>query len=171
MKGERKMSGDIKRSLTEIIPKLDESLSNGLVIENGILKDIADQDAYIAYTGQKDSGSGSPYFPPVVYIPPEVIEFDEDFNYFNCPGAYVETFVITTNMKMITDVFFMRGFENFYIVDADTKEVVFYSDKFLVPEGSYDFVSFIDEFAWFLDDYANDPLEAIKDSEFGIYLK
>lgn len=156
----RPVSTDFKRSLGELLPNLKEGTPNGLRIENGILKEI-NYEEYGPYLGD-DADS-------IFYFPPEVTKFDHSLNDFNSPWSSVETMIITTAMKEIEDIFFIRGFENFYIIDADTKDVVFYTDRFIFPEDVDKMVGYT-LFGDFIDDYSKDQNGAIHNEEYGIAL-
>ena len=54
----------------------------------------------------------------------------------------------------------MRGFEYFYIVDVVSKQVIFYTDRFYVPE---ELDCFVTEglFGEFIEDYSKDNIGAI----------
>lgn len=152
---------DYKRSLKEILPNLDESLPNGLIIEDGILRDF--DSGYSDYLGAVEGD--------VYYFPPEVEGFDKDFDYFEDGyQTVIDDFVITTNIKDIPVYSFgILGFENFYIIDADTKETVFYTNRFLVPDEVCDGLVFdLNLFFEFAKDYYEDPYKAIHNSDYGV---
>ena len=153
---------DFKRNLIEIFPHLDETLPNGLIIEDGVLKDFDSE--YYAFLGDNSNDR--------FYFPPEVESFDEDFGYFTDNYEWtVEVFVVTTNMKRFPKDFFfgIRGFEHFYIVDADTKETVFYTNRLLIPDEVSDGILYeLDLYCDFADEYEDDPSVAIHNPKYGI---
>lgn len=66
-----------------------------------------------------------------VYLPANVVVFNPDTGAFNCPGAVVEKFVITTNMEHFEDTnIVIDGFRYFFIVDSETNAVVYSSKEF-----------------------------------------
>lgn len=154
-----------KRNLKEIFPHLDESHPNGLIIEDGVLMDIESE----YYDFLSDDSSDEKF-----YFPPEVESFDEDFDYFaENYDLIVEDFVITTNFKEIprgwNNSFEIRGFENFYIIDADTKETVFYTNRFIIPdevssENHLYELGLLNDFA---DEYEDDQSAAIHNPIYG----
>jgi len=154
----RPVSTDFKHSLKELLPNLKEDAPNGLKTDNGVLKEI-NYEEYVPYLGDVD---GSIY-----YFPPEVTKFDWDLNDFNSPWEPVDTLIITTAMKEIEDIFFIPGFENFYIIDADTKDVVFYTDRFIFPDDVDRMVGYT-MFGDFIDDYSKDQNSAIHNPVYGI---
>lgn len=158
------ISDNYKRNLKELFPDLEENRPNGLIIENGVLKDIDSE--YYDFLG--DNGSDRFYFPP------EVESFDEDFDYFDDYYEWIiEDFVVTTNLKNIPKDFFLgiRGFEHFYVIDADTKETIFYTNRFIIPDEVSEYVLYdLDLFSDFADDYEDDPSAAIHNPKYGIAL-
>ena len=153
---------NFKRNLKEIFPDLDENLPNGLDIEDGILRDFDSE--YYDFLGDDSNDR--------FYFPPEVESFDEDFAYFTDNYEWiVEDFVVTTNLKSLPKDFFfgIRGFEHFYIVDANTKETIFYTNRFLIPDEVSEYVLYdLDLFSDFVDDYEDDPSAAIHNPKYGI---
>lgn len=167
---ERSMAGvinksiptDFKRNLADIFPNLDESLPNGLIIEDGLLLGIKSE--YYDFLGDDSDHSR-------FYFPPEVEGLDNDFDYFEDGYQWtIDGFVITTNMKGISAYdYSILGFKNFYIIDAETKETVFYTNRFLVPDEAGDgFVYDIKLFTEFADDYYKDQYKAIHNSDYGV---
>ena len=154
----RPVSPDFKHSLKELLPNLKEDAPNGLKTDNGVLKEI-NYEEYVPYLGDVDSS--------IYYFPPEVTKFDWDLNDFNSPWDSVDTLIITTAMKEIEDIFFIHGFENFYIIDADTKNVVFYTDRFIFPDDVDRMVGYT-LFGDFIDDYSKDQNSAIHNPVYGI---
>ena len=155
---------NFRRDLKELFPDLDESLPNGLIIEDNVLKEINSE--YYDFLG--DGGSDKFYFPP------EVGSFDEDFDLFYDNYEWtIEDFVITTNFKEFPrgwhNSFEIRGFENFYIIDADTKKTVFYTNRFLIPDevSSENHLYELDLFDDFADEYENNPEAAIHNTRYG----
>ena len=155
----RPVSTDFKHTLKELLPDLKEDAPNGLKIVKGVLKEI-NYNEYRPYLG--DDGS-------TFYFPPEVTKFDINLNDFNSPWGSVETMIITTAMKEIVDVFMIRGFDNFYIIDADTKDVVFYTDRFVFPEDVIRTVGYT-LFGNFIMDYKKDQNTTMNDKDYGIAL-
>ena len=152
---------DFKRNLRELLPDLNESLPNGLIIEDGVLQEDIDFNAYYKFLGVKP---GSCF-----YFPPEVEEIDEIMYVFSEYGETIDTLIITTNLKTIPHYGFnVLGFENFYIIDADTKETVFYTNRFLLPEDTSAGLDELDLFVDFVDDYEKDLNNAICNEKYGI---
>lgn len=155
---------NFKQNLKEIFPHLDETLPNGLIIEDGVLMDI--DSGYYDFLGDHSYER--------FYFPPEVESFAEDFDIFtdNYDWA-VEDFVLTTNFKEIPcgwhNSFEIRGFENFYIIDADTKETVFYTNRFLIPDevSSENHLYELELFRNFADEYEDDQNAAIHNPKYG----
>ena len=154
----RPVSTDYKHALKELLPNLKEDAPNGLNIVNGVLKEI-DYEEYCTYLGDEENS----FF----YFPPEVTQFDYCLNDFNSPWSSVGTLIITTAMREIKDIFEIRGFENFYIIDADTKNVVFYTDRFIFPEDVDSTVGYT-LFGSFIMDYNKDQNSAIHNPDYGI---
>lgn len=156
----RPVSTDFKHTLKELLPDLKEDAPTGLKIDNGVLKEIN----YKEYGPYLSSAENS-----VFYFPPEVTQFDYGLNDFNSPWGSVKTLIITTAMKEIKDIFMIRGFENFYIIDENTKNVVFYTDRFLFPEDVSEMVGRT-LFGEFVYDYNKDQNGAIHNPKYGISL-
>lgn len=143
-----------KKSLGDIFPELNETFVNYMTISEGICSDID-------YSGYLDAiGDGQLSF----YFPPEVKGMDHDTNMFNMPGTILDNLVITTNMDLYPLLFMCRGFRNFYVIDPDTKNVVFKTNKFICANDLM-FIGLIDEFEWFCDDFNEDHQQAFEKFE------
>ena len=151
---------DFKRNLRDIFPDLDDSLPTGLIIENGALSEI--ESDYYDFIGDDSDNK--------FYFPPEVERFDEEFEHFIDGFDWViEDFVVTTNLKEIPQEFEIRGFENFYIIDSETKETVFYTNRFLIPDEVSDGLLYaLDLFSEFANEYEKDPEKAMHNSDYGV---
>ena len=109
------------KTLSEIFPNMDSSKDNGLVLNDG--------KEFITYNWRQHKeflGEDS-----CVFLPANVVAFNPDSSTFNCIGAMVEKFVITTNMEQFESINIMiDGFKYFFIVDAETNKVVYSSKEF-----------------------------------------
>lgn len=150
---------NVERNLSEIFPGLDETIPNGIqVVDGGFWSTNGD---YLKYLGRSDYD--------YVYLPPNISSINKDTNWFNSPNWVIDKMVITTNMKSLTTHgFYMHGFKEFYIVDAKTGDVVFYNDRFNVPEEKMLFVGMEDEFENFCEVFNENPEKAIDSPEFNI---
>ena len=145
--------------LSDLFPKMNKNQSNGIFAKNGICMDI-DTQTHLSYLGILDNVKTTNDMS--FYFPSDIVEIDEDTNYFNTPGQEYNNLVITTNMKRISPYIFMcMGFKNVYIIDSDTEEVVFHSEKFRC--GIFEFLANDDLWIWFCDDYGKDPIATIND--------
>lgn len=134
----------VKHRLEDIFPQLDANASDrGLTIKDNAILDI-DLKKHYDFLGMADS----------IYLPSDIKKFDEDFNTFNCPARKFENFVITTAIKELLPCYMLcRGFENFYIIDEVTEEIIFHTNKFIADEEDYngslyiwtDFCEYYDE--------------------------
>ena len=107
------------KSLKDLLPNLNENAPSGLKIINGSIKKL-DFSKHIAFAGEPRKF--------VLYCPPEVTVFDY---FINFPDSDIDIFIITTAVKIIDPgEFAVYGIDHFYIIDEETKEVLFYSDKF-----------------------------------------
>ena len=124
---------DAKKTLNDIFPNMDRGLGHQLVIENGVLTDWEPQDEYL----------GIDIIPPDEdfnnqeciswLLPAEVTEIGDQSGMFcdSVRGNGMDTLVFTTNLKTLNPKHFGNsGFKHVYIIDPDTEEVLFHSEKF-----------------------------------------
>ena len=107
-------------TLAEIFPNMDVSKDNGLVVtdDGELVKCIWKQ--HDDFLGEKDG----------FFLPSNVVSIDHDINSFNSPGYVFNKFVITTNVEDFPSFcWYISGFKFFYIVDADTNQVVYASEE------------------------------------------
>lgn len=152
---------DCKKNLYEIFPNIDESKDAGLTVVEGICVDgnYSKQFNYL----------GTDYIE--FYFPESVKGISRNINMFNCPGEEVETMVITTNMKDFPNGLYMiHGIKNFYIVDAVTKDVVFYTDEFVCEEEIACLGTNVEIFDAFCKDYTRNSTNTINDSRYNLLL-
>lgn len=108
--------------IREIFPFINNNAPTGLIQKDGCLTDCQ-WSLHKSYLGENDC----------LYLPEYITAIDPKTNAFNSPGWYIEKFVITTNFeKFPSHCWCMRGFEELYIIDADTKKVVCYANGFVV---------------------------------------
>lgn len=152
--------GNIKSSLSEIYPHLGETTQNrGLDVRNGVLYD-ADYPDHFYYTVDNTSAS--------YYFDESITEIDSETNAFNCPGEVINNMVITTNLKIFPNCLWMvKCIENFYIIDAHTKEVVFYTDLFN-NASDYTCLTGLDIFNDFCEDYTSNPEGTIRNKKYNL---
>ncbi len=113
-------------SLYDIFPNINESEDTGLVLndKNAAVDIVYSQ--HCKFLGEPDG--------LCLYVPQHVTKVRQ--NLFNCPGETFRKIVIANNLKDF-DLDFapsLIGIEEFYIIDAETKKVVFFSDRFLPPD-------------------------------------
>ncbi len=124
---------DAKKTLNDIFPNMDRGLGHQLVIENGVLTDWEPQDEYL----------GIDIIPPDEdfdnqecvswLLPAEVTEIGDHSGMFcdSGRGNGMDTLVFTTNLKTLNPKHFGNsGFKHVYIIDPETEEVLFHSEKF-----------------------------------------
>ena len=118
-----------KKTLYDIYPNLDETEDSGLVIADGNCSSVADYKQHQRFLG---SSGDNLYFPENVTSITGDVDFDDEIEVgFDFIGTIFDNCVITTNCTDIdAPIFQCGGFKHFYVVDAETKEVVFYSDEF-----------------------------------------
>lgn len=144
----KKANGTKKETLKDIFSQMDESASDiGIIAENGSLIKINSRK-HEAYLGESDCA----------YIPEYITEMSSDnCNEFNRPGYAYEKFVITSNCKKISAIVMGAQFKWFYIIDSDTQEVIFKTDKFYDKNEEFG----TDTLRDFEEHYFDDPEEAM----------
>ena len=150
-----------KKNLYEIFPNMDETKDTGLTVVDGICihGDHLQQYEFL------DTELNEFYFPE------NVKGIAWDFNMFNCPGEEVDTMVITTNLKDLPNGLYMiHAIKNFYIVDATTKDVVFYTNKFVCEDEIECVTTDVEIFDAFCKDYSRNSKKTINDSKYNLLL-
>lgn len=138
-------------TLSDIFPNLNEDFIHYMSIRNGVCYEID-------YNGYLDAiGDGQLSF----YFPPEIKGMDHDTNMFNMPGTILDNLVVTANIELYPLLFMCRGFRNFYIIDPDSKQIIFKTNKFICANDLM-FIGLIDEFEEFCDNFNDDYELAIE---------
>ena len=122
-------------NLRDIFPHLNKNQDNGLVIKNGICTDWYDyQEKLLDVDSSSLPDGGILVENDNWFLPSEVLEIDKDNDIFTSDDGF-NTLVFTTNLRRIDpSIFKCRGFEHVYIIDAETEDVLFSSEKFYLDD-------------------------------------
>jgi hypothetical protein len=97
------------------------------------------------------------------YFPARIKEITDDF-LFNSNSDNI--LVFTTNLKKIeSDIFYCRGFRHVYIIDPETEEVLFDSEKFRQPY-EFDKLCNLDLWKEFVKEYNEDQNKAMNNPKY-----
>lgn len=147
-----KRSSKQPKNLYEIFPNINTSaVDTGLTHENGVFIDYS-ESKHNEYLGVS-SGSH-------LYLPEFIFDISDDTEAFFSPFSGLDTFVFTTNIIGFPEVPFaaLGGINNFYIIDPNTKNVVFYTDNFRDDDHRGVMPEVFDDFA---EAYEDDKDEAL----------
>ena len=124
---------DAKKTLNDIFPNMDRGLGHQLVIENGVLTDWEPQDEFLGFDIIPPDEDFNNQECISWLLPAEVTEIGDQSGMFcdSVRGNGMDTLVFTTNLKTLNPKHFGNsGFKHVYIIDPDTEEVLFHSEKF-----------------------------------------
>ena len=145
--------------LQDILPNINRNLDHGLIMENGACVDTNEKYADFIGTGPVDNLEELSF-----YFPAEVGELSEDSEIFLVYAVEFKDLIFTTNMERIRpELFKCSGFKHVYIIDPETEEVLFHSEKFhCAPH------SLCDDELWnmFASAYEMDQFSAMEDPLF-----
>lgn len=142
------------KTIYDIFPGIDFSKDTGLLLlEDGSAVGI-DYKKHLAFLGTEENNLF--FINSVTAISSDVVEERTetagDQVGFDFYSTLFKNCVITTNVSTMEPIINCEGFEHFYVVDADTNEVVFHTTDFSEFEGEFFSNDEFDEFCEKIND-------------------
>ena len=160
-------TADEKMHLIDIFPNLNRNAEDRLkVYGDGICYGYEDYQYELLGTRFKEW-----YYMGVLwyvheiswYFPARIKEITDDFLFDRDSD---DILVFTTNLKKIeSDIFYCRGFRHIYIIDPETEEVLFDSEKFRQPN-EFDKLCNLDLWKEFVKEYNEDQYKAMNNPKY-----